>query len=226
MKCVLTFALGLGLAAAFSAVAGEVRFLAWDQDLAQRELVLVQGNEQSPIAGMHHLRRSQLVVFAPDPDAPLALGEEGREDLLPLEIPPGLRSPLVLLAPGEDDAPLGLQAHVIEDDTKGFGWGTFRIFNLTQRDLLLATSDQRVDLPAGWKPADFRLPNGDNEGVIIALEEKDNGHTVLYSSVWMAAPDTRRLVFIAPSADQRLGVLKLHVVPEFFSADATTEERP
>lgn len=220
-----------GFLPTFGAV--EVRFLAWDQGIAERPLFVRTGESVETIESLHHLRRSRPVeVFFPaedDQDSPRPVLSEdvGRsvEDtpILPLEIPPGIKQPLVLLTP-DPAAPLGLRLLVIEDDPSNFPWGSFRIFNTSRKDLLLVTRDQRVDLPGGWEVVDFQLSAEENEAVLIALEDSNEDFKVLYTSIWRPDPRSRRLVLIVPSGDQRLGVIALRVIPEFRSSPTSSSE--
>lgn len=211
----------------------EVRFLAWDQRIAERSLDVRIGEDTEVIEGLHHLRRSKPIRIArPDPEFPEGkvpvLADSGAipgEEMtfLPLRIPMGVEQPLVLLIPSSE-SPLGLQARIVEDDPNEFPWGSFRIFNTSKRELLLVTKNQQLRLPGGWEPVPFELSAEENEAVVIALEDSNDDFKILYTSIWMPDPRTRRLVMIVPSEDSRLGVIALRVIPEFRSATTVSSE--
>ncbi len=209
----------------------EVRFLAWDSEIAARRLTVQIEDNPTRIEGLHHLRRSRKIVLPPpDPDAETPLisiaeeqpGSIDPPEVLPLDLPSSIRRPLVLILPA-DNQPLGLRLLVIEDDTDDFQWGSFRIFNTSRKELFLATRDQQVELPPGWEPTDFKLSGASNESVLIALEDANEGFKIIYSSIWIADPETRRIILIVPSTDSRLGAVSLRVIPEFRTRLSTSE---
>lgn len=213
---------GPGLAAA------ELRFLAWDEGIAAKELDLLSAGQRTPVVGLHPLQRSKPLSLPPaEPDRQRSFRLLARETVLPegelnwetiphllVDVPAGLRQPLVILLPSSRN-PIGLRSIVIEDATDDFPWGQFRIVNTVERDLILATREQRLTLPGNWVPVNFSLGDGGNRSVVIAIEEDDGGITIVYSTIWLDDPRSRRLVFIAPSENARLGAIMLKVVPEF-----------
>ncbi len=207
--------------------AREIRFLAWDDDIARRPFSVVVGGEVHPVIGLHSLQRSRAVSIPDDPENPLIpfLFEGSEADLLSLpegsapprlrlDIPDSLQRPLVILVP-DSERPLGLKPLVLEDSTRGFDWGSFRILNTTRHQLVLITRDRRTEIPPDWEPVDLSLDSENNEPVVIAIEDPQRGFTVIYSSIWMPDSDSRRLVLIVPAENARLGYVALKIIPEF-----------
>lgn len=212
---------------AFHVSGREIRFLAWDDDVASREFALVAGERFQSLEGLHPLQRSEPLVLEPEEEGAgwryLVEGDEERwmrDRELPdyprlrLLIPENFLNPLVLLIP-DGGTPLGVRALVLEDARDEFDWGRFRILNTTPSPLVLLSRGQRVDLPAEWSPVDFELSGNRNEPVVIGLEDPQQGFTLIYSTIWMPDPETRRLVFIVPSENTRLGYVSLKIITEF-----------
>lgn len=205
----------------------EVRFLAWDDAMAERPIALISGGRHQPIEGFHPLQRSSALTVHPagEEGVPPYLVEGGearwmaeREGPgysgLPLVIPPAVRNPLVILIPAREGG-LGLRTLVLEDDVRNFSWGSFRILNTTASPLVLLTRGHRRELPSDWTPVDLSLNGDNNEPVVIGIEDPQQGLTLVYSSIWMPDSESRRLVLILPSEDARLGYLHLKIIPEF-----------
>lgn len=192
----------------------KLTFLAWTQSVVDRRLA-IGAEESSLIEGLHLFSRSEPIDWSPG--FPLIVKDvESAPEAVPLliEIPDSVDRPLVILRPSES-GPLGLQALVVEDSPASFPWGSFRIFNATARPLDLVTRSQLVKLQPGWEPTDFSLSGDQNESVVITIEDSNRERRIVYSTIWTAGPDTRRLVFILPSQNPRLGLIELRVIPEF-----------
>jgi len=205
----------------------DIRFLAWDDEMARRSLLVVSGEQAYPVLELHPLQRSRTVTLVNDPENefPVFLvdsadsspdAENQNEGLprIPLLISPEIDQPLVVLLPDES-SPLGLRPLVLEDSREGFDWGSFRILNTTPSPLVFLTPDRRLELPPNWRPVDLRLNGNDNKPVVIGIEDPERGMLSIYSSIWMPSPESRRLVLILPSTDQRLGYLNLRIITEY-----------
>lgn len=208
---------------------GGLRFLAWDDEVADRELGLVMRSGLRQIEGLHPLQRSQPLPFRSDQtQIQVAIfdraDDEGEPLKLNVRLPVNAKNPLVVLLPDEN-APTGLRGHSFDEPVEAFPWGAFRIINLTGRDLVLASPGRAVELPAGWSPVEFVLSGGASQPVSFALAEEPD--TPVYSSIWRREEDMRRLVILLPGHDIRLGALALKVVPEFrsqFMAESAADE--
>jgi hypothetical protein len=207
----------------------EVRFLAWDDTISARNLAVRQGETVTPVDHLHALQRSRPVRVSLNTDAgqiPMLLdldrlpGHEspsepaGQIPRIPLSLPTAAQHALVLVLP-DPSHPLGLKTLAFADDLDGFEWGSFRVINTTRRALILLTQDQKIEIPPDWAPTDFHLSEDRNLPVIIAIEDPEKEFTVIYSTIWMPNPQARRLVFIVPSEDPRLGVIALKIVTEY-----------
>ncbi len=197
--------------------APEIRVLAWDDQMAAREVALVSGKSTVEIEGMHPLKRTPpLRVPGAGPFAVRALDKGSGPDGAPIEvacaIPETLRHALLVLLP-DDKHPTGLRPLVIDDNPAGFRWGSYRFLNTTSRELLAELEGKVVRVPPGWKPIDVRLA-GDPRGFGVRIGLADAPDRPLYSAVWELETDVRTLVFIVPGTDPRTGPLAFKAVPE------------
>lgn len=193
----------------------ELRFLAWDEKVAARPIAVAAGEKRTKIQNLHPLQRSEPLRARPI---------EGKLGLVALDhttpetatfsvaIPPQAVRLLILLLP-DPKAPCGLRGLAFEDSTRSFPWGSFRLLNATDRPILMRLGGVIKALPTGFGPVDFDAPAAGNHPVLLAARE--NPERPVYSSVWAADPDSRRLVFIIPGTDARLGSIALKVIPEF-----------
>ncbi|MBB5353187.1 hypothetical protein HNR46_003441 [Haloferula luteola] len=195
----------------------DVRFLAWDDQVAAREVVASSGKSGGKsIADLHPLKRTEAVSVTPV-EGQLLLRTPDRtvEDDKPAEmsvaLPEAFHRPLVILLP-DPKSPTGLRGFALNDSPEGFTWGTFRMVNATPKPLNLIFGKKRLRLPTGWKPVDVD-PDGETS-LPVGLALSEDPSTPLYTSRWSASPDIRRLVFIMPGTDPRLGPLAMKIIPE------------
>ena len=201
LRCLIPFL----LAAAPASQALEVRFLAWDEPTAARQIAVAGGQGESAIKGLHPLQRTN-AVGATLTEGNLTLRALDRKDVegkavdFAVKVGDAMTQPLVLLLP-DAKAPSGLRGFAIEDNSTSFPWGTFRILNATGKQL-----------PPAWQPVDLR-PGG-NKALPVSLASTDAPRKPLYTGVWKPEDDVRRLVFVIPGTEARLGPLALKVIPE------------
>lgn len=195
-----------------------VRFLAWDEQIAERKLSVAG----SDIEGLHPLQRTKdfKVTIEAGFFKVIAVDKGGDEDgpiLLPVKVKEGLKHPLVLLLPNPKAAS-GLAAMVIEDDTASFKWGSVRAFNATPRKLGMSIGANGKLLPVGWKPVDYQPVADKTVAMMIVLPEElkknQNDRKILFSSIWSGEADTRALAIIVPGTDPRLGPVAVKVISE------------
>lgn len=216
MKSIVSCIFAALVASSSSALAVDVRFLAWDEVIAARQIAVADGEKVSEIKNLHPLQRTDVIgtsasegivtVRALDKKSP-----EGKPLELAVKLGGGMTKPLILLLP-DAKAPTGLRGFALEDDSSSFAWGSFRVLNATGKVLNMALGNERKQLPAGWQPVDLK-PGGDKP-VPVVLISPESPKTPLYSSVWKPEPDVRRLVIVVPGTDVRLGPLALKVIPE------------
>ncbi|MBB5353185.1 hypothetical protein HNR46_003439 [Haloferula luteola] len=194
-----------------------VRFLAWDETVAAREIVAASGaTGGKEITALHPLKRTdavsmtavdgKLILRTPDKTGP---DDKPAEMAVPL--PETVTRPLVVLLP-DAKSPTGLRGFALNDSTQGFAWGTYRMINATPKELNLAFGKKRLRLPTGWKAVDVETSGEGSESVWMSTA--DNPNKALYTNVWSTSPEIRRLVFIVPGTDPRLGPLALKIIPE------------
>lgn len=215
MKSIVSCIFAALVATSASALAIDVRFLAWDDAIATRQVAVADGDKVTEIKNLHPLQRTEPIGATPAEGVLMvrALDKKSAEGK-PLDLAVklgGMSKPLVLLLP-DAKAPTGLRGFVIEDDSSSFAWGSFRVLNATGKVLNMALGNERKQLPAGWQPVDMK-PGGDKP-VAVAVLSPEAPKAPLYSGVWKPEPDVRRLVIIVPGTDVRLGPLALKVIPE------------
>ena len=226
MKPIVSCFCALFLASSPSLLAVDVRFLAWDQDIAARQVAVADGEKQTEIKNLHPLQRTEAIkttaaegivsVRSLDKKSP-----EGKALELQVKIGGNMSTPLILLLP-DSKAPTGLRGFAIEDDSTSFPWGSFRVLNATGKAMQMGFGAQRKQLPAGWQPVDVK-PEG-NKAAPVWFAAPGNPKTPLYSAVWKPDPDIRRLVIVVPGTEARLGPLALKVIPEDRKSLASVEK--
>jgi hypothetical protein len=210
-------AIGAFALALSSASALNVRFLAWDDEVAARETAVVAGSQTRPIKDLHPLQRSPVVkvdltetgdIFVRALDR---TSDDGKPVDLPVRIGISMKSPLVILMP-DPKAPSGLRGQAFEDSSGDFPWGSYRFLNVTGRPLVMGMGNKRYPLASGWKAVDVRDPGSKPFPVWFTLAEKPD--TPLFTALWTPDEETRRLIILLPSDDPRLGPLAVKVIPE------------
>ena len=193
----------------------EVSFLAWDEQVATRQIAV--GDSEVAVKELHPLKRSDAVTATLLPSGELGLRALDRKDSsdkplgFTVKVGSGITKPLVLLLP-DAKAPSGLRSLAIEDDSSSFTWGSFRFLNATGKPLNLALGNIRKQLPVGWQPVD--LQPEDEKALPITISSTEGAKTPLYTAIWKAERDVRRLVFVLPGSEPRLGPLAIKVIPE------------
>lgn len=198
-------------------LAASIRFLPWDDEIAARKIGLQNGKNVTELQGLHPHKRSSPYPGASD-DAPLFLvamdrtSEDEKPVTVPIKVPDGITSPLVLVIP-DSKSPTGLRPFVIEDDASAFPWGTVRFVNATAKSLIIRHDKAVKKLTGSWKHVDV-TPGGQARNVGIQLASQQDTRAILYSAVWEHDPNVRKLVFIVPGTDVRTGVVDLKIIPE------------
>lgn len=204
------------LSLAGSLPAAQFRVLAWDDAVAARKLAVVAAGKVTEIKDLHPLKRTG--IYHGPQDGGIVVRALDREPVAgqPVELKAGIADgvthPLLLLLP-DDSTPSGLRALVIDDDTAAFPWGSFRFLNATGADLVVQLEQRAITIPGGWKPTNFAL-EGPPRNVGVRIAAKATLAEPLYTSVWAKDDDVRRLIFLIPGTDARLGKLALKVIPE------------
>lgn len=216
MKSIVSCIFAALVASSASALAVDVRFLAWDEAIAARQVAVADGEKTTEIKNLHPLQRTEAIgttasegivtVRALDKKSP-----EGKPLDVAVKLGGSMTKPLIILLP-DAKAATGLRGFAIEDDSSSFAWGSFRVLNATGKVLNMALGNERKQLPAGWQPVDLK-PGGDKP-VPVVLVSPEAPKAPLYSGVWKPEPDVRRLVIVVPGTDVRLGPIALKVIPE------------
>ncbi|WP_035601184.1 hypothetical protein [Haloferula sp. BvORR071] len=225
MKSLLRCLVASSIAVLPAARALDVSFLAWDEQVATRQIAV--GESEIAVKELHPLKRTEAVTASLLPSGELALRALDRKDssdkplTFTVKLGTGMTKPLVLLLP-DTKAASGLRGFAIEDDTSSFPWGTFRVLNSTGKPLNLALGSIRKQLPVGWQPVDLQ-PEGE-KALPIAISTTEAPQEPLYTGIWKAEREVRRLVFIVPGTEPRLGPLAIKVIPEDRRILAATAE--
>ncbi|MGJ8644322.1 MAG: hypothetical protein ACSHX9_13010 [Luteolibacter sp.] len=203
---------------AFTLQAASLHVLAWDQEIAGRELAIGSGAKSAPIVGMHHFARSQPIKISENAEGLNLLvmdreTEEGKPLAIALKIPAGVTTPLLLILP-DKESPAGIKPLILDDSAAKFRWGTTRLVNVTGEVLVFRYEKKNLLVPAGWDPVTVS-PGGQtrNIGVSIYLR-KDLKQPPLYSSIWKHDEELRQLVFIVPSKDVERGFVDFKFITE------------
>jgi hypothetical protein len=216
MKLLFRCLVPILIAASPVANALEVRFLAWDEPVAARQIAVTGSQSESAVKGLHPLQRTNavgatltegnLTLRALDRKTP-----EGKPVDFTVKVGDAMTQPLVLLLP-DAKAPSGLRGFALEDNSTSFPWGTFRILNASGKPLEVVLGTIHKQLPPAWQPVDLR-PGGD-KALPVSVASTDAPRKPLYTGVWKPENDVRRLVFVVPGTDVRLGPIALKVIPE------------
>ena len=206
-----------------------LKFLAWDDAIAERKIGLMSGTEVSEIQGLHPHKRSAAINWqaVETPPALVALdrtAEDGKPVTITLKIAPDLKSPLVLLIP-DTKHPTGLRCFVMEDAAASFEWGTVRFINATGREIMVRKEKIVKALPETPKTVDFK-PGGAKRNLSIQMAFRTDLNAIIYSSVWEHDPDVRKLVIVVPGTSADGGALDLKIIPEDRRTIAAAAESP
>lgn len=214
-----SFACGLcSLILAFpgSFLAVDVRFLAWDEAIAAREVAVAEGGKETKIENLHPLQRTEAIATSV-PEGVITVraldkkGPDGKLLDLPVKVGTAMSKPLILLLP-DVKSPTGLRGYAIEDDSSSFPWGSFRMLNATGKVLNMGLGSERKQLPANWQHVDLK-PAGDKP-LPVWFATAEAPKDPIYTSVWKPDAEVRRLVILVPGTDPRFGPLALKVIPE------------
>lgn len=204
--------------ASLSAAALDVRFLAWDDEIAARKLAAGSVD----IAELNPMKRTADYKMTIEEGAGqiFALDKkdaEGKPVIVSFKLTAGIVKPLVILLP-KPDSPSGLSTLVIEDDEASLKWGTVRFVNSTNKELAIAIGKEAKIIPSGWKPVDFQPKTDEMVSLLVAdpeeIRKPADIRKVFFSSVWGAEAGVRALAIIVPGTDERLSSIALKVISE------------
>ena len=201
-----------------SVFGAQVRFLAWDGNVAARDLSVMSGEKLFKIEDLHDSRKTAPIRVKVGENGIINLRVSDRKDAegkpITLRLPPmapGLTAPLVLLLP-DKNTPSNLTGIIFEDDVKKFEFGAFRMLNVTGGPVKCVFGAENKILKA-WKAEDF-APGGVTPTPIEFYLPADPKRAA-YSSAWQPEPSTRNFVIVAKSvAGGRHGPLEVKVIPE------------
>lgn len=197
--------------------AANLRFLAWNDEVASRAFNLAHGRERTEVGYLHPSARSAPFEVPEDsPNLRLELSgqtdAEGQPAAIPLKLRDGIDEALVILLP-DPKAPTGVRTLILDDSIANFSWGTIRLLNATPKELAFRWDKQAKRVPSGWKPTDIS-PGGNDRNMEVFLYLTDDLKNPLYSAVWEQREDTRQLVFLVPSTNSSLGPVEFKIIPE------------
>src|SRR5688572_27123960 len=120
MKSIASCLLAILLASSSDLLAVDVRFLAWDEAIAARQVAVADGEKATEIKDLHPLQRTEAIrttaaegivtVRSLDKKSP-----DGKPLDVAVKIGTSMVKPLILLLP-DGKAPGGLRGFAIEDD--------------------------------------------------------------------------------------------------------------
>ncbi len=212
------------------ALAADFRVLAWDQEIAGRNLALSNGGDQVVIQNMHPTQRTPSIRISSSPESPLVLlaldrmDEEGNPKVEKVAVPQGMKRPLMLLLP-DPDAMTGLKPLLIEDDSADFPWASIRLINTTGKKLAFTYEKKARILPTTWKPLTFS-PGGSTRNFEAKVFTEKELNRPIYSAIWEHREDFRILGFIVASDNPRLGPIAIKMIYDDRRAIETAEISP
>lgn len=200
-----------------SLLAGSIRFLPWDDEVAARKIGLQDGAKVNILQNLHPHKRSKSIQVGSG-EAPLLLvaldrtSPDGKPVTVEIKASAGFQSPLVLILP-DAKHPTGFRTFVIEDNASNFQWGTVRFINATGKALLVRLEKTIKTLPVTWTPVDL-APGGATRNVGVQVVTSEDRDSILYSAIWEHDPEVRELAIIIPGADVRTGAIDFKIIPE------------
>jgi hypothetical protein len=183
------------------------RFTVWGSWEGQELFV---ENPKSSRNGEHHLKLDLLdlgysaeIPF--ERSEPIELctrleqdGETLWQPLIRVTVPIGIRDPLVMIFPGEEEASPSYQ--VFDLDPSVFPYGSYQLVNLTKVRLFAKLDETGILLPPG-EQGQFE-PEGSsklNVWLRVAAEDREKNGRIIYSSMMKNRPDKRMFMFFHPS---------------------------
>ncbi len=154
----------------------------------------------APLAGASRSRpinyegAPTLVLFAPDTTV-----EGGRKALTSVQLPPGSRRVLVLLAPGDEK--MAYRAVAVDEDPATLPPGSLRFLNYSGKAVSARIGEQVVALPKGPSQA-FPLAKGAAAPVELSVQlsaQEENGMQNAYSSKPKLGANERLTFILLPS---------------------------
>jgi len=206
------------LSTVLSTAAYPLRVLAWNDQVAARKLAISYSKGTEEFDDLHPFQRSRVFEINSTKEAPAVIqdldkkDDKGKPIGAPILIPEGIKKPLLILLP-DAKAPCGLRLLTLEDDLVGFSWGSMRMINATGKKLVFKWEEKNISLPATWTPAQV-LPSGDDRNIEVQLFLEDQPDTPVYSAVWEHRSHYRKLIFIMPNDDPRVGPIALKFITE------------
>lgn len=194
-----------------------VSVLAWDEDVAARQLAIKDVNGSKVIESMHPSQRTKplqvkmagksLVVEALDRKSP-----EGKPLTCEVAVPEGVKQPLILVI-ADSTTPTGVRLFLLDDAVSRFGWGCFRFINATEKSLLLGYEKETLELPASWDPVLVK-PGGETRNMEIKLFFQEEPAKPFYSGIWEMNANQRLLAILAPTGTDGQGPIEIKLIPE------------
>lgn len=121
--------------------------------------------------------------------------------------------PLLLFSkPDASNSSYTVQA--IDNNLQSAPPGSFRLFNLTEKDIFGVIANQRFRIDAGQSAFTQVSQTGDIEVVVQLAENADGEPKRLYASSWTYSPHFRYLVFIMPSDYRTRGNIAIRLISD------------
>lgn len=205
------------LAATTITHAAPLRALAWNEEIAARDLAIIAGASSVKLQDLHPTKRTSPLpikrsaeMFIRALDKPAL--PDNRPCQIPCKVPESMTHPLLVILPDESH-PTGLSILVVDDNPAGFKWGSHRFINTTPKSLLIRMENRVVKIPEGWKPVDVTL-EGSTRGIPVLIALEEHSDQALYSAVWEHNTDIRTLCFLVPGTDTRESPVAFKSIPE------------
>jgi len=205
------------LAWTLSLSAMQVKFLAWDHEIASRKISIKSGESAQEIEGLTPYKRTADFSIGSSSDALQLVTQDrfdsnGKPFLLDLKLNTAFESPLIILFPDEK-APSGLRTVIIDDNTTSFAWGSTRIVNTTSQEFVFRHENKAFPLKASWEPVNISS-SGNTRNLEVQLYSRNAPRTLYYSSIWEYNPEIRMLAIIVPGSQSNTGKISFKLIPE------------
>lgn len=189
--------------------------LSWEKPLGETLYVRPANGDPIPLT-THHVKRSESIdYFGPNPIVfyrKLNGNPEPRyQPVASIEIDPNLIRPLLLFT----ETPNELRVISMEDSFESFPTGSYRFFNLTDKDLVAKFGEEVMQLKPR-KTAILNQPFDDTTDYHVLFVVRDSdGVKPLYSNRWRHNENFRYVVIVSESGSGKTGPVQFRLLSDF-----------
>jgi hypothetical protein len=195
----------------------ELRLVPLNQEVASRMISLRDRKEDLTIKRLEAMRRSDRISCSvgEQPLQIITLDREdpsGKPETVPILLPEGLRSPLILLLP-DPDHPTGLRPITIDESEEGFQWGGLLFYNITKTPYTIKIDTETKLLPEDVSPIIIH-PGGLARNIGVQIYQETKRDDILFSGVWEHDPNFRKIIVLVPPKNEKHSNFDLVIIPQ------------